>query len=391
MARIYLDHQATTPLDPRVREAIEPYGEERFANPASRSHAAGREVADAVAAARVEVAALIGSDKREIVFTSGATEANNLAIKGSVWADARNEKHVVVSAIEHPSVLDCARYLESSGVAVSYVGVDRDGGVDLDELEAALRPETILVSVMAANNEIGTLQPLAEIGALAHRNGAFFHCDAAQAVGKIPIDVEAQQIDLLSISAHKLYGPKGVGALFVRRDPQVALEPLIHGGGHENGLRSGTLNAPGCVGLGRACELARDEMTMESERLCALRDRLEQALVRGLPDVQINGKVERRISGLSNLTIAGVDADALMARCPELAFSSGSACSSAAPTPSHVLSAIGLSAENAECSIRLGLGRFTSNEQVDHASDCLIDAARTILELSDESHPVVAA
>jgi cysteine desulfurase len=384
MRRIYLDHQATTPLDQRVRAAMAPFFNDLFGNAASSSHEFGREAARAVDRARAQTAELIAADRREIVFTSGATEANNLAIKGCVLASGEARPHVVVSAIEHPAVLDCAAFLAHEGAEVSYVGVDGTGTIDLDVLRGAIRPSTVLISVMAANNEIGTLQPIHEIGELARSHGILFHCDAAQAMGKIPIDVNVAQIDLLSISAHKFYGPKGVGALFVRRDPPVRLTPLVHGGGHEGGLRSGTVNVPGCVGLGEACELASLVMAEEAARLSDLRKRLADALYARLDRVEMNGHPERRLPGNLHLTFDGVDAEPLMARCPELAVSSGSACASAAPTPSHVLEAIGRSAEQAECSLRFGLGRFTTKDEVDAAAGMVIEAVEAIRGLTSE-------
>ena len=384
MDRIYLDNHATTPLDPGVRAAIDPFLAEEFGNPASTSHSYGKEAALAVENARDQTAALIGADRREIVFTSGATEATNLALKGVVMARGAAPIHVITCTTEHPAVLDSARFLEGEGIDVSYVGVDSTGQIDLEALEGEIRPDTGLISVMAANNEIGNLQPIAAIGELARDHDVLFHCDAAQAVGKVSLKVDTAKVDLLSISAHKLYGPKGSGALYVRRDPPVKIAPLIHGGGHERGMRSGTLNVVGCVGLGEACQLAGTTMHEEAERLISLRERLYRAIADELDDVELNGHPTERLPGNLNLTFPGVDADAVMARCPELAVSSGSACSSATPAPSHVLTAIGLPSEKAECAIRFGIGRFNTEDEMNVAAAAVVSAVRAVRELLND-------
>ncbi len=378
---IYLDNQSTTRLDPRVLEAMLPYLTEHFGNPHSTSHAYGHIAAEAVERARAEIAALINADPREIVFTSGATEANNLAIKGAArfaqthpqGAVPRN--HVVTLTTEHKCVLESCAELEREGFEVSYLPVEPNGLVDLDRLAAALTPQTLLVSVLAAHNEIGVIQPLAEIGALCRANGILLHSDAAQAAGKIPLDVEAMQIDLMSISGHKMYGPKGVGVLYVRRRPRVRLLPLIDGGGQERGLRSGTLPAPLCVGIGRAAAIASAEMAEEAARLGRLRDRLHQGLARRVAGLGLNGDRERRLAGNLNLSFPGLSAPALIEACPQIAISTGSACTSAVVEPSYVLRALGLSDAIANSAIRIGLGRFNTEAEVDFAVDALSAAA----------------
>ncbi|HEX7007731.1 MAG TPA: IscS subfamily cysteine desulfurase [Alphaproteobacteria bacterium] len=366
---VYLDYQATTPTDPRVVEAMMPYFTEEFGNPHSIQHAPGRRAEAAVERAREQVANLIGAEAREIVFTSGATESNNLAIKGAARfaRDKAGRDHVITVATEHKCVLESARRLESEGIAVTVLPVGADGQIDLDELRAAMTERTSLVSIMAVNNEIGVIAPLAEIGALCRERGVLFHTDAAQAVGKIPVDVEAMKIDLLSISGHKLYGPKGVGALYVRRRPRARLEPIIDGGGQERGLRSGTLPTPLVVGLGEASAIAGREMAEEAERLLALRRRLYDGLTARLAGVTLNGDPERRVPGNLNLSFAGVEAEALMARLDDVAVSSGSACTSASVEPSYVLRAMGVPDALANASVRIGLGRFTTEADIDHA------------------------
>lgn len=385
---IYLDNQSTTRLDPRVLEAMLPYFTEHFGNPHSTSHIYGRIAAEAVERARAEVAALINADPREIVFTSGATEANNLAIKGPArfarahprGAQARD--HIVTLTTEHKCVLESCAQLEREGFAVTYLPVEPNGLLALDKLAAALTDRTLLVSVLAAHNEIGVIQPLAEIGALCHSEGVLFHTDAAQAVGKIPLDVEAMHIDLMSISGHKIYGPKGIGALYVRRRPRVRLLPLIDGGGQERGLRSGTLPTPLCVGLGHAGAIAAAEMTQEAARLRGLRDRLYQGLMRRVPGLGLNGDAERRLAGNLNLTFPGIEAPALIEACPTIAISTGSACTSAEVEPSYVLRALGLPDALANSAIRIGLGRFNTAAEVDFAVDALAAGAA---RLGDES------
>jgi cysteine desulfurase len=380
---IYLDYQATTPMDPRVLEAMLPYFTVKFGNPHS-THAFGREAEAAVEKARGQTAALIGADPREVVFTSGATESNNIAIKGAARfarAHARGgapRDRVVTLATEHKCVLESARALEREGFEVAVLPVQPDGIVDPGRLAEALNERTALVSVMAVNNEIGTVQPLAEIGALARARGVLFHTDAAQAVGKMPLDVEAMNIDLLSVSGHKIYGPKGIGALYVRRRPRVRLEPLFDGGGQERGVRSGTLPAPLCVGFGEACAVAGLEMAEEAERLRGLRERFLVRLRAAAPDVRLNGHPTERVAGNLNVSFAGVDAETLLEACPGLALSTGSACSSASVEPSYVLKALGLPDEIAAGGIRIGLGRFTAASEVDYAVDTLVAAVRRL-------------
>jgi cysteine desulfurase len=363
-APVYLDNHATTPVDPRVLERMLPYFTETFGNPASTGHQWGWRAQEAVEQARREIAVLIGATPREIIFTSGATESNNFALCGVAELCDRR-RHLVVSAIEHKSVLERARRLEASGWRVTIVPVHRDGVVDLEALRGVLCDETALVSVMAANNEIGVIQPLAAIGALVRNCGGVFHVDAAQGVGKIPIDVAAMQIDLLSLTAHKMYGPKGCGALFVRKRLDVA--PLIYGGGQERGLRSGTLNVPGIVGLGRACAICRDEMPAEHARLAALRDRLLHGLQSRLDGITVNGSLEHRLPNNLHVSFDAVDGESLLIGIGDIAVSSGSACSSASATPSHVLRAIAGDAAVAPASIRFGLGRFTTTDEIDYA------------------------
>jgi cysteine desulfurase len=373
---VYLDYQATTPVDARVLDAMLPYFREKFGNPHSTSHALGREAAEAVERARAQVAALIGADPREIVFTSGATESNNLAIKGAARFLREHCNRVVTLETEHKCVLESARRLEREGFEVAVLPVGPDGLADLDALAAAIDERTALVSVMAANNEIGVIQPLAEIGALAHAKGALFHTDAAQGVGKLPIDVEAMHIDLLSISGHKIYGPKGIGALYVRRRPRVRLDPLFDGGGQERGHRSGTLPAPLCVALGEACAVAATEMAGEGARLGTLRNRLLQRLREGVPDLRVNGDLDRRLPGNLNVAFPGVDALALLDTLPELALSTGSACTSAEVEPSYVLKALGLDDALAIGAVRIGLGRFTTEAEIEFAAEALTAAVR---------------
>ncbi len=374
---IYLDNQATTPCDPRVVAAMLPYFSEAFGNPHSVEHALGREAEAAVARARAEVAALIGATPREIVFTSGATESNNLAIKGAARFAARMEnprRRLITLATEHKCVLQATADLAEEGFEPVFLPVRPDGRLDPEALRMALATPTLLVSVMAANNETGVLQDITALAALAHQAGALFHTDAAQAVGKIPIDVAAQGIDLLSISGHKLYGPKGVGALYVRHRPRVRLAPLISGGGQERGLRSGTLPAPLIVGFGAACRLAGAEMAAEAERLAGLRERLLARLGDAIPGISVNGSREHRLAGNLNLAFPAARAETLLADLPDLCLSTGSACSSAAVEPSYVLGAMGVPAEVAARSLRIGIGRFTSAAEIDLAAAMLIAA-----------------
>jgi len=386
---IYMDNQATCPLDPRVLEAMMPFLTTRFGNAASRSHSFGWEAEQAVEAAREQVAQLIGAAAREIVFTSGATESNNLAIKGVAEANRKRGNHIVTQATEHKAVLDVRRRLEDFGFRVTCLPVKPDGLVDPEEVKRAVCAETILVSVMAANNEIGVLQPIRAIGRICREKGVLFHTDAAQAVGKVPMDVNADAIDMLSLSGHKMYGPKGVGALYVRRSgPRVAIVGRIDGGGHERGLRSGTLNVPGIVGLGKACALAQEEMEEEGRRLRTLRDRLRAKIESGLEDVRVNGAIgpgEQRLPGNLNMSFPGVEAEALMMAVSDVALSSGSACTSASREPSHVLRALGLDDDTAHSSIRFGLGRFNTEAEVDYVAARVVSGVKKLRALAAQT------
>jgi cysteine desulfurase len=375
---IYLDHHATTPVDPRVLEAMQPWWSEDFGNPSSASHLYGWRAEAAVEDARERLAAAIGaSEPSEIVFTSGTTESDNLALKGVARAGRARGDQLLASAIEHPAVLDAGRALEREGFSLGLLPVDGDGLVAADALERALTDKTLLASVMAANGEIGVLQPLPELARVCRERGVPLHTDAAQALGKVPVDVDAWGVDLLSACAHKLYGPKGIGLLYVRRRrPRLALEPLLHGGGHERGLRSGTLPVPLIVGFARAVELCLEEMERESQRLAALRDELFARLRDGLGDVRRNGHAQRRLPGNLNVTFDGVQADGLIASLPDLAVSSGSACSSRSAEPSHVLRAIGLTDAQARASLRFGLGRGTTQDDVQRAAGRLVESVR---------------
>jgi len=371
---VYLDYHATTPVDRRVLERMLPYFTETFGNPSSSTHQWGWKAQEAVEQARREVSQLIGASPREIYFTSGATESNNLAMQGACGLADASRRHLVVSAIEHKSVLEAAERMERRGWRCTVVPVDRDGVIDLAAVEAAVGPETAYVSVMAANNEIGVVQPLAEIGAIARRAGAVFHVDAAQAVGKIPIDVAAMQIDLLALTGHKMYGPKGAGAIFVRK--QTRIEPLIVGGGQERGMRSGTLNVPGIVGLGAACEICRTTMAEESPRLARLRDRLLKGLTEQLPGVTVNGSLDRRLPHNLHVSFADVDGESLLIGISDIAVSSGSACSSSSGTASHVLRAIMGGSPVPSASIRFGLGRGTTEDDIDYTIGKFVSVIR---------------
>ena len=379
---IYLDYQATTPMDPRVLEAMMPYFTYKFGNAHSRSHAYGWEAEEAVEKARAQVARLVGADEKEIIYTSGATESNNLAIKGvaEFYKDRRN--HIVTTVTEHKCVLDTCRHLEQQGFSVTYLPVQKNGLVDLETLRAAVTDKTVLVSVMAVNNEIGVIQPLAEIGKICRDKGAFFHTDAAQAAGKIPLDVNAMNIDLMSISGHKIYGPKGIGALYVRRRPRIRLVALINGGGQERGFRSGTLPTPLCVGLGEAAEICLKEMDVEAKRLTKLRDRMLEGLQAKLPEIYVNGDLDHRIPGNLNISFAYVEGESLMMGIKGLSVSSGSACTSASLEPSYVLRALGVDEELAHTSLRIGLGRFTTEQEVDTAVDELVRHVSKLREMS---------
>lgn len=380
---IYLDNHSTTPMDPRVLEAMLPYFTRIFGNAASRNHSFGWEAETAVDTAREQIAALIGGSSKEIVFTSGATESNNLAIKGAARFYKDRGTHIITSKIEHKAVIDSCRALEMEGFTVTYLDPAADGIITAAAVEAAMRPDTVLVTIMFANNEIGTVNPIGEIGALCREKGVLFHTDAVQAVGKVNVDVEAMKIDLLSITAHKMYGPKGVGALYVRRKPRVRLTPMIDGGGHERGLRSGTLNVPGIVGFGKAAELSRLEMPEESKRLFALRERLHKKLNDGVAQVVLNGSVEHRLPGNLNVSFAYVEGESmLMAINKHVAVSSGSACTSASLEPSYVLRALGVGDDLAHSSLRFGLGRFTTEAEIDYVADLVVKSANRLRELS---------
>ena len=375
---VYLDYQATTPLDPRVLEVMMPFLTEKFGNPHSTSHSYGWEAAAAVERARGQVAELIGAAPEEIIFTSGATESNNLAIKGAARFYRARRDHLVTVVSEHKCVRESCAALEREGFRVTTLPVSARGLIDLARLEAVLDERTLLVSVMAVNNEIGVIQPLADIGRLCREKRVFFHTDAAQAAGKIPLDVRAMNIDMMSISGHKVYGPKGIGALFVGRQPRVRLEPLISGGGQEAGLRSGTLAPHQVVGLGEACALAGGEMADETARLEALFDHFHAGLTAGLPDVVLNGDAEARFKGNLNYSFPGVDGDMLLARLRDLAVSSGAACASASGEPSYVLEALGVAPGLAQASLRIGLGRFTTRAEVDYALETIIREVREL-------------
>jgi cysteine desulfurase len=380
---IYMDYHATTPVDPRVLEAMLPYFNERFGNAASRSHEFGWKAEEAVENARAQIARLINASPKEIVFTSGATESTNLALKGAAEVYGEKGNHIVTQVTEHKATLDTCKHLEKAGFEVTCLAVEKDGRVNLDALRAALTQKTILISIMYANNEIGTIQPVAEIGKIAKERGILFHVDAAQAAGKIPIDVQADGIDLLSISGHKMYGPKGVGALYVRRkNPRVQLASIIDGGGHERGMRSGTLNVPGIVGLGKACELCQKDMAEESKRLQALRERLKDGILSRLEDVSINGSMTHRLPQSLNLSFAHVDGESLTMGINDIAVSSGSACTSANIEPSYVLKAVGLSDDMAHSSLRFGLGRFNTEEEVDYVVARVVETVKRLRELS---------
>ncbi|HEV3165333.1 MAG TPA: IscS subfamily cysteine desulfurase [Isosphaeraceae bacterium] len=380
---IYLDNHATTRTDPRVLEVMLPYFSTIYGNAASVSHRFGWDAGAAVDRAREQVATLIGADAKEIIFTSGATEADNLAIKGAVPHLKRKGNHLVTAATEHKAVLDPMKRLAREGFELTIVPPDADGIVSASAIEAALTDRTILVSVMAANNEVGTINPIGEIGRLCHERGIVFHTDATQAVGKVPLDVQADSIDLLSLSAHKMYGPKGIGALYVRRrDPQVRLTPLFDGGGHERGFRSGTLPVPLVVGLGEAAELAGRERAEEAERLLALRERLHAGIAARVEEIKLNGHPTRRLPGNLNLSFSYVDGEALMMAMRDIAVSSGSACTSANPEPSHVLLALGLDEDMARASLRFGLGRFTTAEEIEFAIEAVAEAVGRLRSLS---------
>ncbi|MGP0073999.1 MAG: IscS subfamily cysteine desulfurase [Bryobacteraceae bacterium] len=380
---IYMDYHATTPMDPRVFAAMKPYFLETFGNAASRNHSFGWEAEEAVEKSRKQIASLIGATAKEIVFTSGATESNNLALKGVAEMYAEKGNHIITAATEHKAILDTCKRLEKHGVRVTYLPVQQNGLVDLDQLAAAITDKTILISIMYANNEIGVLQPIAEIGKLAKSKGVLLHTDATQAVGKVPVNVIADNIDLMSLSGHKMYGPKGVGALYVRRKgPRVQITAQMDGGGHERGMRSGTLNVPGIVGLGEACALCQAEMAEESKRMAYLRDKLKDKLQSALDETYINGTMEHRLPNNLNISFAYVEGESLLMGINDIAVSSGSACTSATLEPSYVLKALGAGDDLAHSSIRFGLGRFNTEEEVDYVAAKVIDVVNKLRELS---------
>ncbi len=380
---IYMDNHATTPMDPRVLEEMLPYFMEKFGNAASRNHSFGWAAEEGVETARERIAKLVGATTKEIIFTSGATESDNLAIKGVAEMYREKGNHIITAVTEHKAVLDTCKRLEKYGYRVTYMPVQKDGLVDLDDLKRAMDDKTILVTIMYANNEIGVIQPVVEIGKLCHERGVIFHTDATQAIGKVPVDVVKQNIDLASISGHKMYGPKGVGALYVRRkNPRVQVSAIIDGGGHERGMRSGTLNVPSIVGLGKACAIAQEEMPQESCRLAGLRSRLRDRIMGKLDEVYINGSMDHRLPGNLNISFAYVEGESLLMGINDIAVSSGSACTSATLEPSYVLKALGTGDDLAHSSIRFGIGRFNTEGEVDYVADRVIETVERLRELS---------
>ena len=380
---VYMDNQATSPLDPRVLEAMMPYLTGKFGNAASRNHSFGWEAEQAVESAREQIARLIGASSKEIVFTSGATESDNLAIKGVAEMYRERGNHIITQVTEHKAVLDTCKRLEKYGYRVTYLPVKADGLIDLEDLERAITDKTILVTIMAANNEIGVLQPIREIGQICHQKGVLFHTDAVQSAGKVPFNVIADNVDLASLSGHKIYGPKGVGALYVRRrNPRVQIAAQIDGGGHERGMRSGTLNVPGIVGMGKACQIAQTEMVEEAARLSVLRDRLKAKFESELDYVHVNGSMEHRLPGNLNMSFVYVEGESLLMGINDVAVSSGSACTSATLEPSYVLKALGLGDDVAHSSIRFGLGRFNTEAEVDYVAAKVIDIVKKLRQLS---------
>ncbi len=380
---IYMDNHATTPVDPRVLEAMLPFFGEKFGNAASRNHSFGWSAEEAVENARAQIARLVNANPKEIIFTSGATESNNLAIKGVAEMYREKGNHIITQVIEHKAVLDTCKRLEKYGFEVTYLPVEKDGRINLDDLRRAITPKTILISIMYANNEIGVINPIAEIGKIAKEKGVFFHVDGVQAAGKVPVDVQKDNIDLLSLSGHKIYGPKGVGALYVRRrNPRVQVSAIIDGGGHERGMRSGTLNVPGIVGMGKACEVCQNEMAEEGERLRRLRERLKDGIFAKLDEVYINGSMVHRLPHNLNVSFAFVEGESLLMGINDVAVSSGSACTSATLEPSYVLKALGVGEDLAHTSIRFGLGRFNTQEEVDYVIDRVVETVNRLRELS---------
>ena len=380
---IYMDNHATTPLDPRVLDAMMPYLTNKFGNAASRNHKFGWEAEEAVETARKHIATLIGADLREIVITSGATESDNLAVKGVAWMYREKGDHIITAVTEHKAILDTCKHLEKEGFRITFLPVDNKGFVDLDDLRRAITNKTILISIMAANNEVGVVQDVKEIGAIARQHGVLFHTDAVQAAGKIPFNVNEMNVDIASLSAHKLYGPKGVGALYVRRrNPRVLLTPIIDGGGHERGMRSGTLNVPGIVGFGKAAEIARADLAQESAEMFRLREKLRTTFERELDEIYINGDLQKRLPGNLNMSFAYVEGESLLMGINDIAVSSGSACTSASLEPSYVLKALGVGEDLAHTSIRFGIGRFNTEEEVDYVAARVIEVVRRLRELS---------
>jgi cysteine desulfurase len=380
---IYMDYHATTPVDPRVLETMMPYFTEDFGNAASRNHPFGWKAEEAVEQARKQVADLIGANAKEVIFTSGATESNNLAIKGAAEMYREKGNHIITCVTEHKAVIDTCKRLEKEGYRVTYLPVLKDGRISLDDLRAAITDKTILITIMSANNEIGVLQPIEEIGAIAKEKGILFHTDAVQAAGKVPFDINKVKADLVSMSGHKIYGPKGVGALYVRRrNPRVLLAAQIDGGGHERGMRSGTLNVPGIVGIGKAAEICKAEMATEAKRLSALRDRLNEALHKNLDEIYINGSMEHRLPHNLNISFAYVEGESLLMGINDVAVSSGSACTSASLEPSYVLKALGAGDDLAHSSIRFGLGRWTTEEEIDYVVNKLTSVVQRLREMS---------
>ncbi len=380
---IYMDYHATTPMDPRGLEAMMPYFNDKFGNAASRNHSFGWEAEEAVTKARGQIADLIGANPKEIIFTSGATESDNLAVKGVAEMYAEKGNHIITAATEHKAILDTTKKLEKQGYRITYLPVMKDGLVDLDMLRDSITDQTILITIMYANNEIGVVQPIREIGEIAKEKGVLFHSDAVQAVGKVPVNVNDDNIHLASLTAHKIYGPKGVGALYVRRrKPRVQISAQMDGGGHERGMRSGTLNVPSIVGFGEACAICQQEMAAEAARLGGMRDRLEQKLLGELDEVYINGSTEHRLPNNLNISFAYVEGESLLMGINDIAVSSGSACTSATLEPSYVLKALGAGDDLAHSSIRFGLGRFNTDEEVDYVGDKVVDVVKKLRELS---------
>lgn len=380
--RVYLDYQSTTPCDPRVVELMLPYFSEKFGNPHSRNHSFGWEAEEAVEKSRAQIAALINADPKEIIFTSGATESNNLALRGIAGFYGHKKNHIITSVIEHKCILDTCRHLQQQGFEITYLPVSEKGLINPEDVKNSIKDTTCVVSIMAVNNELGVIQPISEIGKICRERDVFFHTDAAQAVGKIPIDVKAMKIDLMSISAHKIYGPKGIGALYVSRKPRVRLSAMITGGGQERGMRSGTLAPMLCVGFGAACALSQENMAQETARLTALTRRFYESITSHLEEVYLNGDFEKRIPGNLNLSFAYVEGEGLMMAMKDLCVSSGSACTSASLEPSYVLRAIGVGEDLAHTSIRFGLGRFTTEEEVDYAVKRVVESVNKLRAMS---------